>query len=126
MTLPDGKVWCCSGYDEYGIINRIVEVYDPSSKTWTLVEDPNSNYTYTVGAGYEATFPGPHPSYSRVCPPVSFYPRTHLLLNGLLYLAGTLPTATSFPGVIILSIEIMERHFYARYKIQPLRKVKSY
>ena len=37
VTLPDGKVWCCSGYDEYGVINRIVEVYDPSSKTWALV-----------------------------------------------------------------------------------------
>ncbi|MGA7602148.1 MAG: galactose oxidase-like domain-containing protein, partial [Nitrososphaeraceae archaeon] len=88
VTLPDGKVWCCSGYDEYGVINRIVEVYDPSSKTWALVEDPNSNYTYTVGAGYEQTCPGPHPSYSRVCPPVSFYPRTHLMPNGLLYLCG--------------------------------------
>ena len=88
VTLPDGKVWCCSGYDEYGIINRIVEVYDPSSKTWALVEDPNSNYTYTVGAGHETTCPGPHPSYSRVCLPVSFYPRTHLMPNGLLYLCG--------------------------------------
>ncbi|MGA9297973.1 MAG: kelch repeat-containing protein, partial [Nitrososphaeraceae archaeon] len=88
VTLPDGKVWCCSGYDEYGVINRIVEVYDPSSKTWALVEDPNSNYTYTVGAGYETTCPGPHPSYSRTCPPVSFYPRTHLMPNGLLVLCG--------------------------------------
>ena len=88
VTLPDGKVWCCSGYDEYGVINRIVEVYDPSSKTWALVEDPNSNYTYVVGAGYETTCPGPHPSYSRTCPPVSFYPRTHLMPNGLLVLCG--------------------------------------
>ena len=88
VTLPDGKVWCCSGYDEYGVINRIVEVYDPNSKTWALVEDPNSNYTYVVGAGYETTCPGPHPTYSRTCPPVSFYPRTHLMPNGLLVLCG--------------------------------------
>ena len=88
VTLPDGKVWCCSGYDEYGVINRIVEVYDPSSKTWALLEDPNSNVTYTVGAGYETTCPGPHPSYSRASPPVSFYPRTHLMPNGLLVLCG--------------------------------------
>ena len=88
VTLPDGKVWCCSGYDEYGVINRIVEVYDPSSKTWALIQDPNSNYTYVVGAGYETTCPGPHPSYSRTCPPVSFYPRTHLMPKGLLVVCG--------------------------------------
>jgi hypothetical protein len=88
VTLPDGKVWCCSGYDEYGVINRIVEVYDPSSKTWALIQDPNSNYTYVVGAGFETTCPGPHPTYSRTCPPVSFYPRTHLMPKGLLVVCG--------------------------------------
>jgi hypothetical protein len=88
VTLPDGKVWCCSGYDEYGVINRIIEVYDPTSKAWSLVEDPNSNNTYTVGSGYETSCPGPHLSYSRVSPPVSFYPRTHLMPNGLLVVCG--------------------------------------
>jgi Domain of unknown function (DUF1929)/Bacterial Ig domain len=88
VTLPNGKVWCCSGQDEYGPINRIIEVYDPSSKTWAIVEDPNSNRTYTVGEGHETTCPGPHPTYSRTCPPVSYYPRAHLMPNGLLVLCG--------------------------------------
>ena len=88
VTLPDGKVMCCTGLDEYGVTNRTVEVYNPGSKTWTIVQDPNSNYNYTVGIGYETTCPGPHPTYNRTCPPLSNYPRAHVMPNGLLFICG--------------------------------------
>jgi Domain of unknown function (DUF1929) len=88
VTLPDEKVWCSNGNDEYGITNRIVEVYDPGPKTWTIVQDPNSNYNYTVGSGYETTCPGPHPTYSRTTPPLSNYPRAHVMPDGLIFICG--------------------------------------
>jgi hypothetical protein len=90
VTLPDGKVWVCSGNDEYGRVNRIVEVYDSSSKSWTIIPDPNSNYNYCVGAGQESTCTdaGSH-CYNGASPEsVSLYPRTHLMPNGLLVICG--------------------------------------
>ena len=30
ITLPDGKVMVVNGLDEYGVYNRLVEIYDPS------------------------------------------------------------------------------------------------
>ena len=80
VTLADGKVWCCSGLDEYGVMNRIIEVYDPIPKTWALMPDSNSARTYCVGSGHESTCPGAGaPCYNNVSPTtISFYPRAHL------------------------------------------------
>ena len=44
VTLPDGKVWCYNGYDEYGVNNRLVEVYNPATKTWTRVAAPSGGF----------------------------------------------------------------------------------
>ena len=90
VTLPDGKVWACSGQDEYGIPNRTVEVYDdPASGTWTIISDPGSTRTYCVGAGHESTCAGAgSPCYNNTTPTLSFYPRVHLMPNGQLIICG--------------------------------------
>jgi hypothetical protein len=91
VTLANGKVWCCGGLDEYGVLNRIIEVYDPSSGLWTITPVSNQNYSYCVGQGYEGTCSGAgSPCYSRVCPPSIFYsyPRAHLLPKGLVVICG--------------------------------------
>jgi hypothetical protein len=90
VTLPDGRVWCSQGYDEYGGNNRILEVYQPSSRTWSLVQDPGSSQNYCVGAGSEGACPGAgSPCYTGVCPPsFSYYPRSHVMPNGRLVTCG--------------------------------------
>jgi hypothetical protein len=88
VTLPDGKVWCYNGYDEYGVNNRLVEVYNPATKTWTRVPAPTGGLSYTVGVGQETTCPGPHPSYTAAGPTTSFYPRAHLMPSGLVVING--------------------------------------
>ena len=40
VTLPDGKVFVVNGLDEYGTPNRLVEIYDPTTKTWSKKFDP--------------------------------------------------------------------------------------
>jgi hypothetical protein len=90
ITLPDGKVWCCQGYDEYGVPNRIIEVYNPSTKTWALVSDPGSGAGYCAGEGHAATCPGAgSPCYTGVCPAnFTYYPRAHLMPNGKIVICG--------------------------------------
>jgi hypothetical protein len=89
VTLPDGKVWCCGGDDEFGIQNRLIEIYDPSSGQWTIRSDPGSTRTYCVGEGYQTTCPGAgSPCYNNACPTLSFYPRTHLMPDGRLVITG--------------------------------------
>lgn len=88
VTLPDGRVWCYNGYDEYGVNNRLVEVYNPVTKTWTRVPAPTGGLSYTVGVGQETTCPGSHPSYSGAGPTTSFYPRAHLMPSGLVVING--------------------------------------
>jgi hypothetical protein len=88
VTLPDGKIWTCAGNDEYGSTNRLIELYDPRSRSWTIKPDPYSTLNYTVGSGYESTCPGLHPSYTNVAPGVSFYPRAHVMPSGLIVICG--------------------------------------
>lgn len=87
VTMADGRVWCYNGYDEYGENNRLVERYDPATKTWTRIPG-GGTLTYTVGLGDETTCPGPHPVYQQAGPTTSFYPRTHLMPSGLLIING--------------------------------------
>jgi hypothetical protein len=96
ITLPDGRVWCYNGYDEYGINNRLVERYDPSTKTWTRIGSPSNGLTYTVGVGYENTCPGPHPTYTDAGPTTSFYPRAHMMPSGLVVINGFRPEIRSW------------------------------
>ena len=51
VTLPDGKVLVVGGYDEYGAINRLAEIFDPATETWSIKYDPNSTATYSADKG---------------------------------------------------------------------------
>ncbi|MDQ3975904.1 MAG: hypothetical protein M3264_05190, partial [Thermoproteota archaeon] len=50
ITLDSGKVVTIGGFDEWGCFNRLCEIYDPDSKSWSVKYDPNSSLTYAVGA----------------------------------------------------------------------------
>ena len=91
VELPDGKIFTVGGLDEYGNTNRLTEVYDSGSKSWSIVRDPNSTGTYTLGGtASDASCPGAgSPSYSGgITPALSFYPRCHLMPGGLIVMAG--------------------------------------
>ena len=92
LTAPDGKVFVINGLDEYGVPNRLVEVYDPSSKTFSIKFDPGSSTTYCVGAGQTSCTGAGSPCYGAtnqgVTPFVSYYPRMHLMPSGLFIVAG--------------------------------------
>lgn len=85
VTLPDGRVWCYNGYDEYGVNNTLVERYDPSTNTWTRIPS-GGTLTYKVGGTQncgDAT-----PTYTGAGPTTSFYPRAHLMPSGLVITTG--------------------------------------
>jgi galactose oxidase-like protein/Big-like domain-containing protein len=89
VTLPDGKAWCYNGYDEYGVYNRLVEIYDPSSKSWVIKAQSGGTRTYTVGSGVTSNCPDAVTlTYTGVGPATSFYPRAHLMPSGLVVLNG--------------------------------------
>ena len=88
VLLPNGKVVVVAGSDEYGIYNRLVEIYDPATRSWTTNFDPSTNSTYCVGAGEACAgagspcFGGPNQG---VAPWLSLYPRMILMPSGLVY-----------------------------------------
>jgi hypothetical protein len=88
VLLPNGKVVVVAGSDEYGIYNRLVEIYDPATRSWTTNFDPSTNNTYCVGAGEACAgagspcFGGPNQG---VAPWLSLYPRMILMPSGLVY-----------------------------------------
>ena len=90
ITLPDGKVFVVQGLDEYGVNSRLVEFYDPVTKSWQIKLDPAGTVTYCVGAG-EQTY---YPEAGTICygpgaaPYVSLYPRMHLMPSGLIASVG--------------------------------------
>jgi hypothetical protein len=91
IVLPSGKVIVVSGLDEFGCMNYLTEIYDPSTKSFTISYDPLSNRTYAPG--YCTTLPGAgSPIYGGtkqgVSPPLSLYPRMHVMPNGLVAMVG--------------------------------------
>jgi hypothetical protein len=92
VTLPNGKVMVTAGYDEYGGHNRIVEIYDSSSKSWTIRQTPSgSSSTYIVGNSSASTCDGAgEQSYSGAPPDLGLYPRVHLMPIGNIVVAGML------------------------------------
>ena len=98
VTLANGKVLCVGGYDEYGVQNRLCEIFDPSSNSWSIQQDPNSTVNYCVGEGEDpALMPGAgSPCYSKVAPNVLLYPRMHLMPTGLVAVCGQSKTLRTF------------------------------
>lgn len=91
VTLPDGNVMTTGGYDEFGDHNRLVEVYDTSSRSWSTRSAPSGGSTYRVGASATSTCPGAGaPSYNGASPNLFLYPRMHMLPSGNVVVAGML------------------------------------
>ena len=92
ITLTDGKTFVLQGLDEYGDYNLLVEIYDPSTQTYTIQYAPNRSTTYCVGAGETSCAGAGSPCYGStnkgVAPSMSFYPRMHLMPSGLLFVVG--------------------------------------
>jgi hypothetical protein len=94
VTLPDGKVFTISGYDEYGSYNALVEIYDPSAQSWTIKYDPSASRTYCVGAASQGICDGAgSPCYGSSGQGVAvtsllLYPRGHLMPSGLVVVCG--------------------------------------
>jgi fibronectin type 3 domain-containing protein len=96
VLLADGRVFVTGGMDDYGTENRLVELYNPASKSWNIVYDSTRTYTYCVGSEFVNTCPGAgSPCYGGTnnapSPWLSLYPRMHLLPSGLLVTAGPVP-----------------------------------
>ena len=79
VTLSDGKVFVVQGWDELGGNNRLVEIYNPSTKSWTIKLWPGGTLKYCVGS--QCYGPG-------TAPYLSLYPRMHLMPSGLVASVG--------------------------------------
>ena len=96
IVLPDKRVFVTGGMDDYGTENRLVEIYNPTSKSWSINYDSSRTYTYCVGSEFVASCPGAgSPCYGGTnnapSPWLSLYPRMHLMPSGLLVTAGQVP-----------------------------------
>jgi hypothetical protein len=91
ITLDSGRVVTIGGFDEWGCFNRLCEIYDPDSKSWSVKYDPNSSLTYAVGA-CNPSAPAGLPTYGGsgqgVTPPIALYPRAIYMPSGLVAVAG--------------------------------------
>ena len=93
VTLSDGKVLTVEGFDEYGTANRLVEIYDSATDTWSISYDPGSSAVYCVGSDSAGVCVGAgSPCYggpaSGVAPKMGLYPRMHLLPSGKVATCG--------------------------------------
>jgi hypothetical protein len=99
LTLGDGKVLCVAGWDEYGSQNKLAEIFDPATETWSIKYDPQATGGYCVGEGQDpAVMPGAgQPCYGPgVAPNVLLYPRMHLMPSGLVAFCGQTKTLRTF------------------------------
>ena len=133
VTLPDGKVFVVNGLDEYGTPNRLVEIYDPTSKTWSKKFDPGNGLTYCVGNNQVGECPGAgSPCYGSanngVAPPIGVYPRMHLMPSGLVITCGGQVAVRSFDPATgrwaQLSQTSIYRHYGASFLL-PLHNISS-
>lgn len=96
IVLEDGKVLTIGGFDEWGCNNRLAEVYDPNSKSWSIKPDSASTeFTYCAGS-CNTSAPAGLPCYERSMPPVSLYPRALFMPTGLVAVAGQSKTTRTW------------------------------
>ena len=91
IVLSDGTAAIVSGLDEFGCQNGLLEVYDPNSQSFSIKFDPGSNRIYCVG--FCTNLPGAgSPCYGGkkkgAVPSMSYFPRMHLMPNGLVASVG--------------------------------------
>jgi len=101
LILPSGKVVAVNGFDEFGANNRLIEVFDPSTNSWTKKYDPTSSSRYCIGEGqtgcqgagtvcFGGTGVGVAPLQ------IGTYPRMHLIPSGLVITAGMYEKVRAF------------------------------
>jgi hypothetical protein len=78
------------GYDEFGDHNRLVEIYDPASKSWSIKQAQSGGSTYTVGATATTCSGAGQQSYSGAAANLFLYPRMHLMPSGNIIVSGML------------------------------------
>ena len=95
LTLDDGKVLTLGGLDEWGCNNRLAEIYDPDSKSWSIKYDPTTSETYCVGNCPDrgSIAPPGLPCYGGsgqgiVPKTIQLYPRAIFMPTGLVGIAG--------------------------------------
>src|SRR5205807_3155482 len=91
VVLSNGAVTTVSGLDEFGCMNGLIEIYDPNTQSFSIKYDPSSNRRYCVGACTSVAGAG-SPCYgvfkNGTAPSISYYPRMHLMPNGLVACVG--------------------------------------
>jgi hypothetical protein len=91
VTLPNGRVMVTGGYDEFGDHNRLVEIYNPSTRTWSIDQAASGGSSYTVGATATSSCSGAgSPTYSGASANLFLYPRMHLMPSGNIIVSGML------------------------------------
>jgi hypothetical protein len=99
IVLEDGKVLTIGGFDEWGSNNRLAEIYNPSTKSWSIKYDSTTSNTYCVGNDNPSAPPG-LPCYGGsnqgTMPPVSLYPRALFMPTGLVAVAGQSKTTRTW------------------------------
>jgi hypothetical protein len=99
VTLNDGKTLVVGGWDEYGVQNRLAEVFDPVTEKFSIRYDPESTVTWCAGQGED---PEIMPGAGETCygpgipPNVLLYPRMHLMPEGLVVVCGQSNTLRTF------------------------------
>jgi hypothetical protein len=129
ITLPDGKVFVVQGWDEYGCNNRLVEYYDPSSKSWQVKLDPAGSGNYCVGNCATSYYPeAGSPCFGPgTAPYLSLYPRFHLMPSGLLASVGAeLDDRVYDPNIYkwVWSGKTIKRH-YGTSVLLPLQNIDT-
>ena len=133
VTLPDGKAFVVNGLDEYGTPNRLVEIYDPTSKTWSKKFDPGNGLTYCVGNNQVGECPGAgSPCYGSanngVAPTIGVYPRMHLMPSGLVITCGGQVAVRSFDPATGRWAQLTQTSIYRHYGasfLLPLHNISS-
>ncbi len=134
VTLANGKVPTFNGTDDFGVQNRLVEIYNDATKNWSIKYDPSSSTGYCIGEGFSATCPGAGSQCfggtagNGVSPINNLYPRMHLMPNGLIAVVGMYPQIRSFDpstGIFtLLNSSSIYRH-YGSSVLLPLQNISS-
>jgi hypothetical protein len=99
IVLEDGKVLTIGGFDEWGSDNALAEIYNPSTKSWSIKYDSTTSNTYCVGWETPSAPPG-LPCYGGsnqgTMPYVSLYPRAIFMPTGLVAVAGQSKTTRTW------------------------------